>query len=371
MHSSAGIASRTTTFVLASEANKRLIPLTSGKVKPLVPFGGLFRIVDFTLSNCDNSGIEHAYIVTGRNSNLMRRYIESASWKTELLCLPPLSPAGYRGTADALYQNLNLFCRNPDGLVLVLPSDHIYKMDYRKLLRFHAAHGGDATVAAIPRVQSNMGIYVFSVAALRRALLRDAVDSLSSHDLAKDILPQLIQSDRVVAYDFTAQSSDLGSYWREIDSIDSYYRSQMELLVMNSPFDPYTDARWPAYAGGRVLPPISTGLEDSFISRNSHVSSSAVLKSVIASEVEISGPAHIERSVLMRGVRVGRWVKLRRVIVNEGASIPDGETIGFDIDKDCRRFHVTEGGVVIVQAGTIPAGRASTSFVLENAPHFV
>jgi glucose-1-phosphate adenylyltransferase len=344
MHSIADIASRTTTFVLASEASKRLIPLTSGKVKPLVPFGGLFRIVDFTLSNCDNSGIERAYVVTGRNSNLIRRYVESGSWKTELLCLPPLSPVGYRGTADSLYQNLNLFCRNSDGFVLVLPSDHIYKMDYRKFLRFHASHGGDATIASVrcpgrlagqlgaldvhadgrvahisersdaPRVLGNMGIYVFTVAALRRALLRDAGNALSSHDLAKDVLPQLIQSDRVVAYDFTVQSSDLGSYWRDIDSIDSYYRSQMELLVMNSPFDPYINARWPAYAGGKALPPFA-GLDDSFISGNSHVSSCAVLKSVIASEVEICGPAGIERSVLMRGVRVGRWVKLRSLLM--------------------------------------------------------
>jgi glucose-1-phosphate adenylyltransferase len=249
MHANDAVASRTTTFVLGANSDKHLAPLTSGRVKPLVPFGGLFRIVDFTLSNCVNSGIERAYLLTGRHTNSMRRYVESSSWRTQLHCLPPLFTDGYQGTGDSLYQNLNLVCGDAADCVLVLPADQICKMDYRKLLRFHHSHGGDATIATahyplqfanrgylelagdgrVSRLQqtpgqrsiaslastsvlANMGVYVLTATALRRALLRDAGMTRSTHDLVKDILPYVIESNRTFAYDFTANSSDLGAY---------------------------------------------------------------------------------------------------------------------------------------------------------------
>src|SRR5580692_3576759 len=149
MQSNTNINASTVTFVLAGGQGKRLSPFTSGKAKPLVPFGGVFRIIDFTLSNCVNSGLDRAYLLTQYKSDLFRKYIEASSWTTDFICRPPRSPSSYHGTADSVYQNLNLLRNQKTDYVLVLASDHIYKMDYRKLIRFHASHGGEATIAAV------------------------------------------------------------------------------------------------------------------------------------------------------------------------------------------------------------------------------
>jgi glucose-1-phosphate adenylyltransferase len=272
-------------------------------------------------------------------------------------------------------------------------------MDYRRLLRFHASQGGDATIAAVqyPRklskelgvldidergqvvhfeekpeypqahrsdssmVLASMGIYVFNAAALRKALLRDAGNFNGSHEFGKDLLPDLIRTSRVFAYDFTNSNGPLGSYWRDVGNIDTYYRSHMELLLLNSTFDPYGDARWPVCAGGKHLRFQSAGPNagrnedlnssygvDSVISPDSDVSGARIQQSVLSPSVYVAPSAEISGSILMSGVRVGPHAKVRHAIIGEGVVIPEGARIGCDFIEDRRRFHVTENGVVVI-----------------------
>ena len=357
--------SQTLTLILASGRADHLSPIVAGKPKALVPYGGVFCIADFTLSNCVNSDIERAYLLTQYKSNAMKQYVESSLWRTDIMCLPPRSASGYRGTADSLYQNLDLLRNKDTQYVLVLPADHVYKMNYSRLVRFHASHGGDATIAAVPylrhRADESMGVYVFNAAALHKALLRDAGNFGSNHDLEGDVLPNLIRSNQVFTYDFSAFDSALGSYWRGVNTIDAYYRAHMEILAMNSPFDPYQDARWPIYAGGRpaascVMSDPERQAPDSVISEDSDLSGARVLQSVISPSVTVGHAAHIERSVIMRGARVGPGAHIRRAIICEGVEIPAGERIGFDGAKDRNRFFVSDNGVVVVHS--INAGRS-------------
>jgi len=379
------IMSQTLTVILAGGRDHRLSPIMSGKPKPLVPFGGAFSILDFTLSNCLNSDVERAYVLTQYKSGSISRYVESSSWKTDLLCLPPRFSHAHRGTADSLYQNLDLFRSRGIEYILVLTADHIYKMNYNRLVRFHASHGGDATIAAVqhPRQSSSevellevnqqgqitgvqqkpnasnmfasMGVYVFNASTLIKALLRDAGSFASHHDFERDILPKLIGSDRVFAYDFTAHDSGLGGYCRSLSTIDEYHRAQMEILAMNSAFDPYQDARWPIYAGGRPAFSSVTSdprhlILDSIISEDSETSGAAIIQSVISPAVKVAAGANIAGSILMPGARIGRGAQIRRAIVCEGVFIPEGERIGFDAADDRGRFLVTENGVTVVHS---------------------
>jgi glucose-1-phosphate adenylyltransferase len=273
-------------------------------------------------------------------------------------------------------------------------------MDYRKLIRFHAGHGGEATIAAVqyPRrltrelgvlevdergqivgfeekpeqsrerssdssmVFASMGVYVFNTSTLRQALLRDAGKFGGSHEFGKDVLPGLIRSNRVIAYDFTNSNGALGNYWRDVGTIDSYHRTHMELLLLTSPFDPYGDTRWPIYAGGEIVPlrRVTRDLSwvmDSVVSPDAKVSGATILQSVISPSVHVAPTAEVQGSVLMRGVRVGRDARIRHAIVDEGVVIPDGERIGCDTGEDRRRFFVTENGVVVVHAGDAGAFR--------------
>ena len=247
----------------------------------------MFCILDFTLSNCLNSDIERAYLLTQYKPGFISRYVESSSWKTDLVCLSPRFPNAHRGTADMLYQNLDIIRSRGTEYVLVLAADHLCKINYSRLVRFHASQGADATIAAVPyprhslgdaelleidshgqviglektnrfpprsdsaNVLAGMGVYVFKASALHKALLRDAGTFGSNYDFRKDVLPNLIRSDRILAYDFTSSDCGRGGYWRSVGTIDTYHRAQMESLALNSAFDPYQDARWPLYAGGR------------------------------------------------------------------------------------------------------------------------
>jgi glucose-1-phosphate adenylyltransferase len=379
------IMSQTLTVILAGGRDDRLSPIMSGKPKPLVPFGGAFCILDFTLSNCLNSDVERAYVLTQYKSSSISRYVESSSWKTDLQCLPPRFSNAHRGTADSLYQNLDLIRSRGIEYVLILTADHIYKMNYSRLVRFHTSHGGDATIVAVqhpcqssseaellevnqqgqitgfqqkpnaPNMLAGMGVYVFNASALHKALLRDAGSFGSDHDFERDILPKLIRSDRVFAYDFTAHDSGLEGYCRSLSTIDGYHRAQMEVLAMNSAFDPYQDARWPIYAGGR--PAFSSVISDprrlvldSIISEDSETSGAAIIQSVIAPSVQVAAGANIAGSILMRGARIGRGAQIRRAIVCEGVVIPEGERIGFNPAEDRGRFLITDNGVAVVHS---------------------
>jgi glucose-1-phosphate adenylyltransferase len=410
MHANTSADSSILTFVLAGGRGKRLFPLTSRRAKPLVPFGGVFQIIDFTLSNCVNSGLEHAYLLTQYKADSVRQYIETSSWTTNFVCLPPSPPSVYHGTADSLYQNLHLFRHQKADYVLVLASDHIYKMDYRKLIRFHASHGGDATIAAVQcpprltkelgvlevaergqvvrfeekpeqsrerssdssRVLASMGVYVFNTSALHEAIIRDAGKFSGSHEFGKDVLPSLIHTHRVFAYDFTNGNGALGNYWRDVGTIDSYHRTHMELLLLTSSFDPYNDARWPIYAGGKDLSfrhvtTDSSWVVDSIISPGAEVAGATILQSIISPSAYVAPTAQVQGSVLMPGVRVGRHARIRRAIIDEGAVIPDGERIGYDAAEDRLRFFVTESGVVAVHSSNAGASRTVPSPINRHA----
>jgi glucose-1-phosphate adenylyltransferase len=379
------IMSQTLTIILAGGRDDRLSPIMSGKPKLLVPFGGAFSILDFTLSNCLNSDVERAYVLTKYKSSLITRYVESSSWKTELHCLAPRFSNAHRGTADALYQNLDLIRSSGIEYVLILTPDHIYKMNYTRLVRFHASHGGDATIAAVqhPRQSSSeaevlevdpqgqitgfqqkpdssstlatMGVYVLNASALHKALLRDAGSFDGHHDFEGDILPQVVRSNRVFAYDLTEHDSGLGGYCRSLSTIDEYHRAQMEILAMNSAFDPYQDARWPIYAGGRpafscVKSDPRHLILDSIISEDVETAGAAIIQSVISPAVKVAAGANIAGSIVMPGARVGRGAQIRRAIICEGVVIPEGERIGFDAADDRGRFLVTENGVTVVHS---------------------
>jgi glucose-1-phosphate adenylyltransferase len=405
--SNTGIVSRTLTFVLAGGNGKRLHPLTRNKPKPLVPFGGVFRVIDFTLSNCVNSNLRKVYLLTQQKHVSLHRYIEKAASNPDssfsherggsLACLSPNQSSGYRGTADAVFQNMAIIERERPEFVLVLAADHIYKMDYTQLLRRHADSGADLTMAAVeyPRstagslgvlamnsrneviafeekpddpkpmlknpgsVLVSMGVYVFSTSALIKMVTEDAWRRSSNHDFGSNIIPDAIGRLRVCAYNFTAEAHGTARYWRDVGTIDNYYRSQMELLQVNSPFDPYNDALWPTYAFGEsnvlnsalteVWGPNST--LDSVVSRRSAIFDARVARSVISKAVRVETSAEIESSVLLPGVRVGRGARIRRAVIDEYIEIPDGTEIGYDLDMDRQRFHVSRGGIVVIPAG--------------------
>jgi glucose-1-phosphate adenylyltransferase len=386
------IMSQTVTFILAGGRDDRLSPIMSGKPKTLLPFGGVFCILDFTLSNCLNSDIERAYLLTPYKPSFIRKYVESSSWKTDLVCLQPRFANAHRGTADMLYQNLDLVRSRGTEYVLLLEADHLCKINYSRLVQFHASRSADVTIAAVqyPRhsvgeaellevdshgqvtglekpnrfgpqsdgsnARASMGVYVFKASALYKALLRDAGTFGSHYDFRRDILPKLVRSDRVLAYDFTSSDSGLGGYWRSLSTIDAYHRTQMESLALNSAFDPYQDARWPLYAGGRpaascIWTDPRRMVLDSIISDDAEISGAAIIQSVISLSVEVGAGAQVAGSVLMSGARVGRGAKIRRAIVCEGAVIPEAERIGFDAAEDRDRFFVTENGVAVVHPG--------------------
>ena len=418
MHSTTDMGPSTLTFILAGGQGKRLSPFTSKRAKPLVSFGGIFRIIDFTLSNCVNSGLERAYLLTQYKAESIRNYVETDPWPADFVCLPSSSPNGYRGTADSIYSNMHLFSQEEADYVLILASDHIYKMDYRKLIRYHASHGGDVTVAAVqyPRklsgefgildvdqrgqvvdfeekpeypkarrndsstVLASMGIYVFNTSTLRKALLRDAGNFNGSHDFGKDVFPSLVRTDRVFAYDFSSNNGPLGAYWRDVGNVDAYYRAHMELLLLNSTFDPYGDARWPVYTSGRSLPlrnadphtgrnsePGPSSCVDSVVAPGSRIRGALVQQSVLSSSVIVSPSAEVSGSVLMSGAQVGQGAKVRHAILGEGVVVPDGVRIGCDFVEDKRRFHVTDNGVVVVHGlESVKSGRSAASLPQES-----
>ena len=399
MYSNDDVDGSVLTLILAGGQGKRLSPFTATKAKPLVSFGSVFRIMDFTLSNCVHSGIQRAYLLTQYKAEAIRRDIEYSSWPVDFVCVPPQFQTSYRGTADSVYKNMDLFCHNKAEYVLILAADHIYKMDYRRLIRFHASHGGNATIAAVPYPRqlatqlgvldvdgndrvvgfeekpqnptprksdsstslASMGVYVFNAAALHKALLRDAGNFSGTHEFGADIFPNLIRTDRVFAYEFTKHNGDLGSFWRDVGTIDSYYRAQMELLLVNSAFDPF-DPRWLIFSGGANAAFRNDGMDspwvvDSVIPPGADVAGATIRQSILSPSVQVAPTAQIVGSVLMPGVTVGRNVRIQHAIIGEDVVIPDGDRIGCDFSDDCRRFHVTENGVVSVPGtGFVQAG---------------
>lgn len=397
-------------ILLAGGVGERLYPLTKDRAKPAVYFGGPYRIIDFTLSNCINSGLRRIFIATQYKSLSLNRHIRMG-WNVVseelgefIEILPPQKRVGehwYLGTADAVYQNLYSVAREAVSHVIVLSGDHVYKMDYSKTLRFHIDRQADATIATIevpvsegPRFGivsidetdrvtgfeekptapapapgssdvslASMGIYVFKAEVLVNAVEEDALRPDSQHDFGRNIIPALIRTGSVYSYRFYDENKKAAKYWRDIGTLDAYFEASMDLCQVNPEFNLY-DPEWPLRTYQPQAPPAKFVFAeegrrcgkalDSVISAGCIISGSEVRGSILCPNVRVHSFCDIERSILMPGVRVGRHARLRRAIVDRDVLIPRGALVGFDPDEDRRRHTVTEGGVVVVTADDEP-----------------
>ncbi|MBI2834697.1 MAG: glucose-1-phosphate adenylyltransferase [Acidobacteria bacterium] len=410
----------TLVIVLAGGAGERLYPLTRERAKPAVYFGGPYRIIDFTLSNCVNSGLRRVFIATQYKSLSLNRHIRMGwSVVSEELgefieILPPQKRVGehwYLGTADAVYQNLYSVLRENPRHVIVLSGDHVYKMDYGKMLRFHRETGAAATLAAIevpkeelyrfgivevddtdrvigfrekPRhltggataeaALASMGIYVFETQVLIGALEADAARP-TSHDFGKDILPALIRDGvPVYAHRFYDENKKAAKYWRDIGTLDAYYEANMDLCHVNPEFNLY-DPEWPLRTYRLQAPPAKFVFADegrrcgqaldSIISPGCIISGSRVVGCVLGPNVRVHSFCTIEQSILMPGVRVGRHARIRRAIIDRDVDIPRAALIGHNPEEDARRHTVTERGVVVVTEGDEPLAGEVDAEMLE------
>jgi len=374
-------------FILAGGAGERLAPLTLAKPKPAIAFGGTHQILDFTLSNCVNSGLRNILVLTQYKRDYLHDYLRAGRLKLsqqfgwsnddQLLPLPPASGKRYRGTADAVFQNLPLLESSSAEHVLITSGDHIYSMDYRPLLSFHATSGAEMTLASVRRptseasslgvletdhhtvtrfvekpapdslfpaesVQASMGIYAFT----RRCLMELAERASSSEtDFGHDIVPALIRRQKVAAYDFGNLPRN---YWRDVGTLDSYFRANMDLLGPQPEFDPDVDDRWPILS---VNDSSSLKTGGSRISRRALLAGPCIIRRSIVSQGScVEAGAHVENSIILPGARVGRNAVLRNAIVAEGARIADRLEVGVNCTLDRARYDVTPGGVVVVNA---------------------
>ena len=390
-------------IVLAGGAGERLFPLTRDRAKPAVFFGGPYRIIDFVLSNCINSGLRRIFIATQYKSLSLNRHIRMGwSIVSEELgefieILPPQKRVGenwYLGTADAVYQNLYSIVRERPRHVVVLAGDHVYKMDYSRMLRFHRERNAAVTIATIevPVEESqrfgivqvderdrvvgfqekpdrpvpspgaphlalaSMGIYVFDGNVLVRALEADAARE-TTHDFGHDIIPALIGEVPTYSYRFYDENKKASKYWRDIGTLDAYYEANMDLVQVNPEFNLY-DPEWPLRTYQPQAPPAKFVFAeggrrcgqalDSIISPGCIVSGGRITGSVLCPNVRVHSFCQIDRCILMPGVRVGRHARLRRAIVDRDVFIPRGAVIGYDEEEDRRRHTVSEQGIVVV-----------------------
>jgi glucose-1-phosphate adenylyltransferase len=394
-------------ILLAGGAGERLHPLTRDTAKPAVPFGGIYRILDFTLSNCINSGIRRIFILTQYKSLELIRHVRdgwnilSPELSEFIEVIPPMkrvSEDWYQGTADAVFQNFQSIEVEAPDRTLILSGDHIYKMDYADMLDWHQQHKADITIATIqvppheasrfgvaeieedfrivgfeekpqhdhPKrsrfdssmVSASMGIYVFQTDVLLRALHEDAQNPDSSHDFGKDVIPCNLHRSRVVAYDFRDINAKQARYWRDVGTLDAYYEANMDLVDVVPEFNLY-DQRWPIRTKVTQQPPAKfvfaqegrrMGVAvDSIVSAGCIVSGGRVMHSVLSPGVRVNSYCEIEYSILMPGVEIGRYSRIRRAILNTGVKVPESSVIGFDLGADRNKgYTVTESGIVVV-----------------------
>jgi len=392
----------TLALILAGGRGSRLKHLTLWRAKPAVPFGGKFRIIDFPLSNCLNSGIRSIAVLTQYKAHSLIRHIQQG-WsflRAELGEFVELVPAQqrvkaswYAGTADAVYQNLDIIRAHGARHVLVLAGDHVYKMDYGPMLAFHAEHGAQLTIGVIEvpleqarsfgvlqvdadwrvsafeekpqrptplagrpdRALASMGIYVFDADFLERCLVEDASLPGSSHDFGKDIIPRAIDAHRVVAYPFR-DAEGRQAYWRDVGTVDAFWEANLELVGVAPPLDLY-DREWPIWTYQPQLPPAKFVLDeegrrgmavDSMVAGGCIVSGALVRRSLLFSGVRVREGAVVEDSVILPEVEVGPGCRIRRAVVDKGCRVPAGTVIGEDPEEDGRRYYLSEGGVVLV-----------------------
>ncbi len=400
---------QTLTIVLAGGQGERLYPLTRDRSKPAVPFGAVYRIIDFTLSNCINSGLRRIYVFTQYKSYSLDKHLQRGwnifSYEAGefLYRIPPQHRVGnkwYEGTADAVYHNVYLLEKERPEHVLILSGDHIYKMDYGGLLQCHVENDGMLTLAAsvVPRQGAdqfgvlevddrgrviaftekptdpqplpgdpdhclvNMGVYLFGTKQLVREVCRDARDRDSSHDFGKDIIPQLVERGEVYAYPFRDEQSGKPAYWRDIGTLDSYYEASQDLVAREPQLDLY-DRNWPFRAWQAPVPPAKSvhgftedgklpgTVVDSIIGGGSVVSGGQIERSILGRGIKVNSFAQVSDSILMDGVQVGRYAELHRVICDKDVVVPEGLVIGRDSDLDQGLFHRTASGVVVIPKG--------------------
>ncbi|MCC7500014.1 MAG: glucose-1-phosphate adenylyltransferase [Bryobacterales bacterium] len=397
-------------ILLAGGAGERLFPLTRNTAKPAVPFGGAYRIIDFTLSNCINSNLRRIFILTQYKALELTRHIR-AGWSifsSELgefiEVIPPMKRIHedwYLGTADAVYQNMESIRSESPHLTIILSGDHIYKMNYLEMVSWHRRSKADITIATIqmpteeaPRfgvaeirpddyrvvgfeekpdhghpvrsafnpdmISASMGVYVFNTDILLQALIEDAADPESAHDFGKDVLPNWLNRARVIAYDFRDLNDKTARYWRDVGTLDAYYEANMDLVSVVPEFNLY-DKRWPIRTRLVQQPPAKfvfaqegrrMGVAmDSIVSSGCIISGGRIVRSVLSPGVRVNSYCEIESSILMPNCEIGRYTRIRQAIIDSGVSIPESVSIGYDPDEDRRNgYTLTAGGIVVVPA---------------------
>ncbi|HYQ81930.1 MAG TPA: glucose-1-phosphate adenylyltransferase [Anaeromyxobacteraceae bacterium] len=400
-------------MILAGGEGRRLDPLTRDRAKPAVPFGGRYRIVDFVLSNFANSGVLRIKVLVQYKSESLNTHVQRAWRLTALLnefveIVPAqmrYGPRWFEGSADAIYQNLNIITDEEPDYTYVFGADHVYRMDVRQMLAFHQERKADLTVAAIPipaaeaheygiievdgegrmvgfvekpkespktmpgdptRCLASMGNYLFNTEALVQEIVRDAGDPQSAHDFGKSIVTGMYARRPVFVYDFAqnrvpGQSEKERGYWRDVGSLDAYFQSNMDLVAVDPVFSLY-NSEWPIYTIQHNHPPVKFVFAnerenrvgkatDSLVSEGCIVSGGHVHHSILSPRVRINSYSAVEDSILFEDVNVGRHCRIRRAIIDKHVDVPPGTQIGYDLEEDRRRFHVTESGIVVIPKG--------------------
>ncbi|MBU2540389.1 MAG: glucose-1-phosphate adenylyltransferase [Candidatus Omnitrophica bacterium] len=399
--------SNVVTFIMAGGRGKRLLPLTRDRAKPAVPFGGVYRIIDFSLSNCLNSGLNRIHVLIQYRSISLDRHIR-LGWNifdprvgNYIDAVPAQHRVGeswYKGTADAIYQNIYIIDSEKPDYILILAGDHIYKMDYRNMIRFHKEKNSDFTIGVVrmpidkssqlgvcevnrggrlvgfqekpqnpktvpgdnKRIYASMGIY-FASSSMIKKILCEQSGSLSHYDFGRDIMPAICNKYKVLVYDFNKHER-YGTYWRDIGTIDAYYEANMDLIQVTPTFNLY-DQEWPIRTLQGQFPPAKTVYDGSWdpsrkgtaiqslLSNGVIVSGGKVVSSVLSANVRINSFSLVEDCVLMEGVDIGRYAKIRRAIIDKDVKIPQHMQIGYNLQEDKKRFFVTDSGIVVVAKG--------------------
>jgi glucose-1-phosphate adenylyltransferase len=391
--------------LLAGGAGERLFPLTRDRAKPAVPFGGNYRIIDITLSNCINSDLRRVYILTQYKALSLNRHIREgwtgivAQELGEFIeILPPMqrvSANWYMGTADAVYQNIYSIGAEQPKHVLILSGDHIYKMNYGLMLDHHNEAGADVTLATLPiepsdvarfgvvevsrtgeviafqekpktttlrspfnptKVDASMGIYLFNTDVLLPALMKDAEDPNSKHDFGHNILPGILGRYKISAYNFVDENKQNALYWRDVGTLEAYFDANMDVASVSPIFNLY-DKAWPMRTRQRQYPPAKfvfgepgrTGMAiNSVISAGCIVSGAVVRNSVLSQDVRVNSYAEVESSIIFTHVDIGRHCRIRRAIIDRDVHLPEGTVIGYDREEDRRNYFVTQSGLTVV-----------------------
>ncbi len=392
--------------LLAGGQGERLWPLTRDRAKPAVPFGGVYRIIDVTLSNCLNSDLRRVFVLTQYKALSLNRHVRRG-WSglmglgDFIEVLPPqmrVSQHWYQGTADAVYQNIYSIGSEQSNFVFILSGDHIYKMNYQKMLEQHVAAAADVTVATIEvdsadaskrfgvietdadwrivgfeekplhpkesrihpgKVNASMGVYLFNTQLLLPILIADAEDPVSSHDFGKDILPRIIGKYRVFAHNFRDENKkDMKemSYWRDVGTIEAYHEANIDLVSVSPIFNLY-DKSWPLNTWQQQYPPAKFVFADperkgvaldSIVGGGSIVSGGRVERSVLGYDVRVNSYSEVDDSIIFNHVNIGRRCRIRRAIIDRHVVLPEGTVIGYDIEADRARYSVSENGIVVV-----------------------